>query len=164
MTTPMTIPTKITPIKTNARILPTLFGAAGIAAVMIAMPAAAQLANPPGTVGGNPATNSAGSDTGISGAVQEKPLLTPAQRNAIYAEVSKDPSKSSPQRFSTVIGADVPPMIELYTLPDDTLATIPEAKLYKYTMVENKVVVVDPTKMRVVDVIGPSSKDSPPKP
>ena len=115
-------------------------------------------AAPPGTVGGNPATNNAGSDTGVSGAIQQKPLLSPAQRSAIYAEVIKDPSKSSPQRFSTEIGADVPPMIELYALPDDAAAAAPAAKLYKYTMVDDKVVVVDPTKMRIVDVIGPSSK------
>ena len=67
-------------------------------------------------------------DTGVSGAIQQKLLLTPA---------------------------DVPPMIELYTLPDDATASVPAAKLYKYTMVENKVVLVDPTKMRVIDVIGP---------
>jgi hypothetical protein len=46
-------------------------------------------------------------------------------------------------------------MIELYTLPDEAVAGIPAAKLYKYTMVENKVVLVDPTKMRVIDVIEP---------
>jgi hypothetical protein len=131
-----------------------------LAAAAIALAAQAQTSNPapPGTVGGNPATNSAGSDTGLSGAVQQKPLLSPAQRSAIYAEVIKDPSKSSPQHFSAVIGADVPPMIELYALPDDATSVVPAAKLYKYTMVEDKVVVVDPIKMRIVDVIGPSSK------
>jgi hypothetical protein len=46
-------------------------------------------------------------------------------------------------------------MIELYALPDDAIASVPAAKIYKYTMVENKVVVVDPTKMRIIDVIGP---------
>ena len=69
--------------------------------------------------------------------------------------MSKDKSKVAPKDFSPVIGADVPPMIELYTLPDEAVAGVPAAKLYKYTMVENKVVLVDPTKMRVVDVIGP---------
>jgi hypothetical protein len=83
--------------------------------------------------------------------------LTPAERSAIYATVSKDRNKASPQPFSTKIGADVPPMIELYSLPDQTVAENPAAKLYKYTMVENEVVVVDPTKMRVVDRIGPAS-------
>jgi hypothetical protein len=143
---------------TKARTLSAISGAVCVAAAVFTLPATAQITNAPGTVGGNPATNSAGSDSGISGAVEQKPLLTPAQRSAIYAEVSKDPSKSSPQRFSLVIGADVPPMIELYALPDDALAAAPAAKLYKYTMVENKVVVVDPTKMRIVDVIGPSPK------
>ena len=48
-------------------------------------------------------------------------------------------------------------MIELYSLPDETLADNPAAKLYEYTMVKNEVVVVDPTKMRVVDKIGPAA-------
>jgi hypothetical protein len=105
-------------------------------------------------------SGSVGSDAGVSGAIEQKPLLlSAAQRSAIYAEVSKDTSRSSPKEFSAAIGADVPPMIELYTLPDDALAAVPAAKIYKYTVVENKVVVVDPTKMRVIDVIGP-----PPKP
>ena len=81
--------------------------------------------------------------------------LTAAQRSAIYAAVSKDRSKMSPQRFPAVIGAEVPPMINLYALPDDIVAGIPAAKLYECTMVEDKVVLVDPTRMRVVDTIGP---------
>jgi len=95
-------------------------------------------------------------DIGISGAIEQKLILTPDQRKSIYEEVSKDKSKVSPQHFSPVVGADVPPMIELYSLPDDALAKVPAAKIYKYTMVENKLVVVDPTKMRVIDVIGPA--------
>jgi hypothetical protein len=100
----------------------------------------------------------AADDSAVSGAVEQKPLLTPSQRSAIYAEVSKDKSKASPKNFSPVAGADVPPMIELYTLPDEALADVPAAKMYKYTMVENKVVLVDPTHMRVIDVIGPSAR------
>jgi len=34
-----------------------------------------------------------------------------------------------------------------------TLAQIPSANLYKYTMVDNRVVLVDPTRMRVVDIL-----------
>jgi hypothetical protein len=89
-------------------------------------------------------------------ASEQKLELTPAQRNAIYAAVSKDKSKVASQRFSTKVGAEVPPMIELYSLPDETVADNPAAKLYEYTMVENKVVVVDPTRMRIVDSIGPA--------
>jgi Protein of unknown function (DUF1236) len=87
--------------------------------------------------------------------VAQKLQLTAAQRSAIYAAVSKDRSKMSPQRFPTVIGAEVPPMINLYALPDDIVAGNPSAKLYQCTVVEDKVVLVDPTRMRVVDTIGP---------
>ena len=87
--------------------------------------------------------------------VFQKLELTAAQRGAIYAAVSKDRSKVSPQRFPAVIGAEVPPMINLYALPDDIIAGNPAAKLYQCTVVDDKVVLVDPTRMRVVDTIGP---------
>jgi hypothetical protein len=48
-------------------------------------------------------------------------------------------------------------MIELYTLPDEIVADNPVAKLYKFTRVDEQVVLVDPTKMRVVAVIGPNA-------
>ena len=83
--------------------------------------------------------------------------LTPVQRSAIYQAVHRDKSRAAPNRFATTIGADVPPMIELYALPDEVLADNPVAKLYKFTRVDEQVVLVDPTMMRVVAVIGPNS-------
>ena len=91
--------------------------------------------------------------------VSPKLELTPAQRSAIYQEVHKDKSKVAPSRFATDVGADVPPMIELYTLPDDILANNPDTKLYKFTRVDDQIVLVDPVKMRVIAVIGPKTKD-----
>ena len=84
--------------------------------------------------------------------------LTPTQRYAIYQEVHKGPSKA-PSRVATDVGADVPPIIDLYTLPDNILATNPETQPYKFTEVDDRVVLVDPTKMRVIAVIGPSTSD-----
>jgi hypothetical protein len=97
-----------------------------------------------------------GLDNGVSGPASDGLALTPAQRAAIYRQVSRDKSKTAAKEFSPVVGADVPPMIELYALPDDAAAEVPAVKLYKYTLVANKVVLVDPTRMRVIDVIGPS--------
>jgi hypothetical protein len=95
-------------------------------------------------------------ETVNSAGVAPKLELTPAQRSVIYQAVHRDKSKVAPNRFAARIGADVPPMIELYTLPDDVLAENPVAKLYKFTRVDDQVVLVDPTKMRVVAVIGPN--------
>lgn len=87
--------------------------------------------------------------------VAPKLQLTPAQRSAIYLAVQKDRSKVAPSRFATNVGGDVPPMIELYALPDEVEANNPVTKLYKFTRVEDQVVLVDPTHMRVIAVIGP---------
>jgi hypothetical protein len=103
-------------------------------------------------------TGGIGTGPDLGGTLEQKLELTPAQKSAIYREVGKDTSKAAPTRFPAVVGADVPPMIELYTLPDDTLAASPTAAYFKYTVVQDQVVLVDPTRMRVIDVIGPPPK------
>jgi hypothetical protein len=138
--------------------LPIVVATIALGWVMAAPSAGAQGDTGGAATGPAGATGAAGSDSGVSGAIEQKLLLTPAQRAAIYQEISKDKSKTAAKDFSPVVGADVPPMIELYALPDDTLAEIPAAKLYKYVLVENKVVLVDPTRMRVVDVIEPTPR------
>jgi hypothetical protein len=85
--------------------------------------------------------------------------LTPAQRNAIYQEVHKGTRKVAPSRFASDVGAEVPPVTDLYTLPDDILAADPETQPYKFTEVDDQVVIVDPAKMRVIAVIGPKVRD-----
>ena len=91
--------------------------------------------------------------------VAQKLALTASQRSAIYQEVHTDKSKVAPSRFAAQVGAEVPPMIELYMLPDDILANNPETKLYKFTKVDDAIVLVDPTRMRVIAVIGPRTKE-----
>jgi hypothetical protein len=91
-----------------------------------------------------------------NGGVAPNLELTPVQRSVIYQAVHRDKSRTAPNRFATSLGADVPPMIELYALPEEVLADNPVAKLYKFTRVDEQVVLVDPTKMRVVAVIGPN--------
>ena len=80
--------------------------------------------------------------------------LTDQQRSAIAAAVSKENKVvTPPPSFVVQVGAPVPPAIELYILPDNALADIPAAKSVKYTVVNDQLVLVDPTTMRVVDVI-----------
>ena len=82
--------------------------------------------------------------------------LTPEQKTVIYDTVRPADGKIKvPGNVPATIGAEVPPATELYFLPDSVLATAPEAKAIKYTVAQNRVVLVDPTTMRVVDVIPP---------
>lgn len=80
--------------------------------------------------------------------------LTPEQKAEIARAVRQSDRKVVvPQGLSAQIGGELPAALELYMLPDLALARIPAAKLYKYTVVNNRVVLVDPTTMRVVDIL-----------
>jgi hypothetical protein len=80
--------------------------------------------------------------------------LSAAQRQAIFKAVNQEKEKiTPPPPFQPRIGAEAPASMALYILPDDALAQIPDGQQYKYTVVQSQVVLVDPTTMRVVDVI-----------
>jgi hypothetical protein len=81
--------------------------------------------------------------------------LTPEQRTEIYSSVSqlKLTRTPPPTNLHVAVGADLPASMELYDLPANIAADIPATKLYKYTMVQSEVVIVDPTKMKVIDII-----------
>jgi hypothetical protein len=80
--------------------------------------------------------------------------LTDAQRSAILDAVRRDKKAVEPSvSFVASVGAPVPPAIELYLLPDAVLAEVPATRSVKYTVMKNQLVLVDPTTMRVVDII-----------
>src|SRR5262245_54635953 len=80
--------------------------------------------------------------------------LTETQRSAIAAAVKRDNKAVEPSvSFVAAVGAAVPPAIELYLLPDTILAEVPAARSVKYTVMKNQLILVDPTNMRVVDII-----------
>jgi hypothetical protein len=109
---------------------------------------------------GEAAAQAVGPDEAVtpSGAVTQKLALTPVQRSAIYNAVIREKTRTSMPRMAVAIGASVPPAVALRDLPDQAAIDDQEAGLLKYAMVEDDVVVVDPIRMRVVDVIHRSIK------
>jgi len=81
--------------------------------------------------------------------------LDAAQKTAILTAVRDTKIPPPGHSFNASVGAQVPPSIELYALPISALSQAPEARTLRYTMVQNQVVLVDPTNMRVVEVIAP---------
>jgi uncharacterized protein DUF1236 len=82
--------------------------------------------------------------------------LTRAERTAIFAAVRQDkgrPNTRMPLDSLVSVGVQLPPSIALRILPDTALAQAPAAKTVQYTVIENQVALVDPTNMRVVDII-----------
>jgi hypothetical protein len=80
--------------------------------------------------------------------------LSAAQRATIFRAIVQEKDKiTPPPPFQARIGAEAPASIALYILPEAAMAQIPDGQQYKYTMVQNQVVLIDPTTMRVVDII-----------
>jgi hypothetical protein len=125
---------------------------ATLALALVAGSAMAVAQTPPATPGGaDSITHPAPPARSIS-----QLQLTPEQRTTILNAVRQNSAKvASPVNFVASVGAPVPPSIELYMLPDGVLAQVPEVRVVKYTTVQNQIVLVDPTTMRVVDVISP---------
>ncbi len=96
------------------------------------------------------------------GSVRQEFVLTAAQRNAIYDAVMQQRLRPSGIGISVAIGAPVPRSAELRDLPDPTASGDAWIKSsacdLKYAMVEDDVVVVDPLRMQVVDVIRGGAK------
>jgi hypothetical protein len=82
--------------------------------------------------------------------------LTPQQRTTIYQSVTSQKDKvrtPPPADLPLSVGAQIPASTELYSWPDNVAADVPGAKLYRYTVAQNQVVIVDPTTMRIVEIV-----------
>ena len=101
------------------------------------------------------AAQTAGPDEAIGahGGITQKLSLTPAQKNAIYNAVMRQKVPTSSRGITAVVGAPVLPSVPLSDLPSSAVMDGTGAGDLKYAMVEGDIVVVDPIRMRVVDVI-----------
>jgi hypothetical protein len=98
-----------------------------------------------------------GPDGAVIQPVVQPTALTPVQRNALYNTASRHHIHANAGEVTAAVGATVPPSIELGDLPDvPTLVDDPDNVL-KYATVEGNLVVVDPIRMRVVEVIHPGA-------
>lgn len=91
-----------------------------------------------------------------NGAITQKLALTEAQRSAIYyAALQQDRhgDTAPPGAVPLAVGAPVSPVAVLTELPAQAAVGAPSATQLNYVMVEGDVVLVDPVRLRVVDII-----------
>jgi hypothetical protein len=80
----------------------------------------------------------------------QTPSLTAAQKSTLY-QAAREGGGRSAVEIEPTVGATVSPAAELLSLPDQ--AGIDDSTPLKYAMVEGDLVVIDPVRMRVVDII-----------
>ena len=104
---------------------------------------------------GGAAAQMAGPDEAIGprGSIKQKMALTAAQESAIYNAAVRQKVPTSSRGIVATVGSPVLPSVPLFDLPSAANLEAGAIGFLKYAMVEDKVVVVDPIRMRVVDVI-----------
>jgi len=80
--------------------------------------------------------------------------LTDAQRQEIWQGVSKQATnESSPAGFKAAVGEAVPGSIKTEPLPGDVSAKVPAVKSYDFAMLQNQVLILDPSSKKIVDIL-----------
>jgi len=80
--------------------------------------------------------------------------LTSAQQKEIWQSVNKQNMKdATPSGFRPAVGQVVPGSIKLHAMPLDATKQVPAVRSYDYAMLQNDVLLIDPTSKKIVDII-----------
>lgn len=89
-----------------------------------------------------------------SGKEGAKAEVTTEQRNKVKTSFAKHRVEpTSDLNVSIGIGTVVPRKVKLYAIPQDILVIVPRYHAYRYFMIGNQVVIVDPDTYAIVEVI-----------
>ncbi|MGA7388740.1 MAG: DUF1236 domain-containing protein [Pseudolabrys sp.] len=83
--------------------------------------------------------------------VTTEPLqLTPAQRRTIYRTIVREREVPARPTVEYRVGTRVAGSVQLHAVPQEVAVEVPEIKAYKYMVVNDRVVLIDPATSEVV--------------
>jgi hypothetical protein len=81
----------------------------------------------------------------------QQPLtLSPVQRQTIYRTIVRHPVQAVQPTVEYRVGTRVPQDARLYEVPQEVAVEVPAIRSYKYMMVNDRVVLVDPATSKVI--------------
>jgi hypothetical protein len=81
----------------------------------------------------------------------QQPLqLTPVQRQTVYRSIVRERAAPAQPTVTYSVGTRVPQTTQLYAVPETVGVEVPAIRSYKYMMVNDRVVLVDPATSEVV--------------
>jgi hypothetical protein len=86
--------------------------------------------------------------------------LSEQQRTNVHQTVLKDRNvnRASNVNFSINVGTRVPRSVRLAALPASVISVVPEFRSYRYVLVDEQIVIVDPNSFEIVEVITASGQ------
>ena len=86
--------------------------------------------------------------------VTTEPLqLTPVQRRTVYRTIVRGRVVPAEPTIEYRVGARLPDSVRLYSVPQEVAVEVPAIRSYKYMVVNNRVVLVDPATSQVVEEV-----------
>ena len=88
--------------------------------------------------------------TGTVVAAPARVELSPVQRQTVYRTIIRERAVPAQPTVEYRVGTRVPEATQLYAVPQDVVAEVPAIRSYKYMVVNNRVLLVDPATSEVV--------------
>jgi hypothetical protein len=83
--------------------------------------------------------------------VTTEPLqLSPVQRRTIYRTIVRERVAPAQPTVEYRVGTRVPESVHLYSVPQEIVVEVPAIRSYKYMVVNDRVVLIDPATSEVV--------------
>ena len=80
-------------------------------------------------------------------------VLTGAQEQLLWQRIGRNASSTTPSGLMATVGATLPASVALHPLPATVTRQIPAVRPYKYTMLGQTLLIINPTDRVIVDVI-----------
>jgi hypothetical protein len=94
------------------------------------------------------------SSTPMQSMAKDNLSLTRRQERTAWRDISKEAtSQTAPQKFAASVGTTIPADISLQSVPANVATRISALKPYDYALLHGKLLIVNPTDKKVVDVI-----------
>ncbi len=80
--------------------------------------------------------------------------LSDAQQKSIWTDVSRHATnQTAPSGFNATVGAAMPSGVSTHPLPRQARRDVPAVRPYRYAMMQDKVLIVNPSDHKVADVV-----------
>src|ERR1700730_553151 len=92
--------------------------------------------------------------SGSSAAASDKLDLSSAQQKSIWKDIgSHAANQNAPSDFNAAVGMAIPAGVSTYPLPRQAARDVPAVKPYRYAMLQDKVVIVNPSDGKIANVV-----------
>jgi len=92
--------------------------------------------------------------SGSSAAASDKLDLSSAQQKSIWKDIGRHAAnQNAPSDFNAAVGTAIPDGVNTYPLPRQAARDVPAVKPYRYAMLQDKLLIVNPSDKMIADVV-----------